>query len=40
MLKEVNRLSILFKDEDMDMFRSRLTVCKMRQQLAEDENRF
>lgn len=30
MLKEVNRLSILFKDEDMDMFRSRLKVCKMR----------
>ena len=40
MQKEVNRLSILFKDEDMDKFRSRLKICKMRQQVAEDDTRF
>ena len=40
MEKEVNRLSILFRDEDMDKFRSRLKVCKMRQQVAEDDTRF
>lgn len=38
--KEVNRLSLMFKDENMDKFRSRLTLCKMRQQLAEDDGRF
>jgi hypothetical protein len=29
-VKEVNRLSILFRDEDIDKFRSRLKICKMR----------
>lgn len=29
-IKEVNRLSILFRDEDIDKFRSRLKICKMR----------
>ncbi len=40
MTKQVNRLSILFRDEDMDKFRSRLKICKMRQQVAEDDTRF
>lgn len=38
--KWVNRLSVLFRDEDMDKFRSRLKICKMRQQVAEDDTRF
>lgn len=40
MEKSVNRLSLIFNDEDPEKFNERLSTAKSRQQTAENELRF
>ncbi len=39
-IKEVIRLSLLFRDEDEEKFKERVEIAKMRQATANDEMRF